>query len=183
MAQELLSMAAEWGRNVWHFVGNNAANIIALSAVGFTAYQAWLTRVHNRLSVQPHLQTHTDTHANLQESAFYYSIELRNNGLGPAIITKWTVLLDGVKQDLPDAEAVDTLVKSLFPVYFIAKTRFFGAREAMRANDSQTLLPLKLPLMNSAENANFKKQIERLDLIIECTSMYGEKLDPIDTRE
>lgn len=182
MAQELL-MAAEWGRNVWDFVGNNAANIIALTAVVFTAYQAWLTRRHNRLSVRPHLLTHFSTHTNYSEPAYYYSLELRNYGLGPAVVNSWGVLLDGEEKELPTSKDVDKLIKGLVPNFLSLSTRFLGKAEVMRANDSEIILALKLPLMNAAEQTAFEKQLDRLALVVDYSSMYGEKCKPLDTRE
>jgi hypothetical protein len=180
--QELLKVAA-WGRDAWDFIGNNAANIIALTAAAVVATQAWLTREHNRLSVRPHLQTHIDTQTNFQESVFYYSVELRNNGLGPAIVKKWSVFLDGVEQQLQTREEVDTFIKGLISNFLSLKTRFFGPDEVMRANDSQTILALKLPLMSTAGHKDFEKQLNRLGLVVEYTSMYGERLRPLDTRK
>lgn len=181
MAQELL-VVAEWVCNTWDFIGDNAANIIALTAAAVVALQAWLTREHNRLSVRPHLQTHIETHTNYQEPAFYYSVELRNNGLGPAILNKWSVFVDGVEQPLPTGKDADSLIKGLIPNFLSLRTRFFGPDEVMRANDSETILALKLPLMNTAELKDLDKQLSRLGLVVEYTSMYGEKRKPLDTR-
>ncbi|PZE09702.1 hypothetical protein DMX10_29805 [Pseudomonas sp. 57B-090624] len=55
---------------------------IASIALIYTAYQVALQRSHNRLTVRPHLDStsHTDDY----ERA--YSIEITNNGIGPAVL-------------------------------------------------------------------------------------------------
>jgi hypothetical protein len=55
---------------------------ISLFALGATIWQAHLARVHNKLSVRPYLAGHTSW---TEEGI--YTLQLRNDGLGPAIIT------------------------------------------------------------------------------------------------
>ncbi len=173
-----------WVRDAWDSIGDNAANIIALASAAFVAYQAWLTRIHNRLSVRPHLQTHTSTHTELGHlPTLSYVYELRNNGLGPAVIKDWTVFLDGVKQVLPTGKVVDQLIRGLIPNPLQITTRFIGQDEVIRANDSQVLLAIRLPPLNGEQLKAFEEQLNRLDLVVNYTSMYGEKVQPLDTRE
>lgn len=179
MAQELL-MVAEWGLKAWNYIGDNAANIIALSAVAVVTYQAWLTRKHNRLSVRPHLQTYIDRQDG--EGVFKYELHLRNNGLGPAVIKKWTVYLDGIEQPLPTPKDVQGFFEGLIPKYTNLATRFIGKNDVMRSNDSQALLVIKM-LPFDTDKAALEERLERLALVVEYTSMYGENLKPLDLRE
>lgn len=183
MEQELL-VAAEWARGAWGFVGNNAANIIALAATAFMAYQAWLTRGHNRLSVRPHLQTHIHTQAERGDSACYkYAFELRNAGLGPAVVKKVTVFLDGKEQALATAKDVEALIRGLIPPPLDLNTLHIVEGEAIRAHDSRTLLAFRLPPLEEAQLKGLEEQLGRLDLVIEYASMYGERYKPLDTRD
>jgi hypothetical protein len=184
--EQVLLTAAELGNNAWDFVGNNAANIIALAATAFVAYQAWLTRKHNRLSVRPHLQTHSDIQrgeAAGPNTIDHYATELRNAGLGPAIITKWRLFFDGKEQIAPTAKEIDNIVKGLMPNSLSITTYYMGEEHVMRSGDSQTLLAVKVPSMSPEQLIAFEAQLDRLNIVIEYTSMYGDKCKPLDTRE
>ncbi|AYF88610.1 hypothetical protein D6Z43_16170 [Pseudomonas sp. DY-1] len=63
-----------------------AISILALFA---TLWQAHLARAHNKLSVRPQLEGHSHWEDN------FYSLEVRNDGLGPAIITEARVYRHG----------------------------------------------------------------------------------------
>lgn len=177
---------AEWVGIVWAFVGNNAANIIALAATAFVAYQAWLTRKHNRLSVRPHLQIHTDIRRGVAagpNTIDHYTAELRNDGLGPAITIKWRLFLDGKEQINPTAKGIDNIVKALAPNALSVTSYYMGEDHVMRSNDSRILLAVRVPSMNPEQLKTLEAQLARLDFLIEYTSMYGDKCKPVDTRE
>lgn len=61
--------------SAWAAVG---ISVLALFA---TIWQARVTRTHNRLSVRPLLEGHSLTRDDV------YSLQIRNDGLGPAVIT------------------------------------------------------------------------------------------------
>ena len=61
-----------------------AASIIAMSALGVSIWQGYLARRHNILSVKPILQF-TRNHLGK------WVISLTNDGLGPALITRFTI--------------------------------------------------------------------------------------------
>lgn len=67
-------------------------SVLALSA---TVWQSHLSRTHNKLSVRPHLAGHSLWN----EEEGIYKLELRNDGLGPAIITGARVYHGGVLVD------------------------------------------------------------------------------------
>ena len=81
--------------NIWKFFGENAGEVIALSALGFAIWQGYIARRHNKLSVRPHL-TFTSM---LLDKEPHLTVNIKNNGLGTAIITDYKVILDGVTQD------------------------------------------------------------------------------------
>ncbi len=70
-----------------------------------------VARRHNRLSVRPHISTWTSGDA---EKGFY-SIEIVNNGIGPAIIEEFTVKIDGKPVMGNGADSVENALKILFP--------------------------------------------------------------------
>ncbi|WP_156676000.1 hypothetical protein [Pseudomonas sp. Leaf58] len=67
------------------------AILISLFALTATFWQAHLSRVHNKLSVRPHLAGHSS-----YTDEGIYKFELRNVGLGPAIITGARVYRSGI---------------------------------------------------------------------------------------
>lgn len=67
-----------------------AVVVIALAAVVLSAWQASLSREHNRLSVRPYLDTFTSWVEDGQ-----WSIQVSNDGIGPAVITNVTYTYDG----------------------------------------------------------------------------------------
>lgn len=188
MAAELAGSLGELMLNgggwAWGLIDISASTVIASAALWFTWYQTKLSREHNRLSVRPHLQTHTDTSKIYDQPVPYisYKVELRNNGLGPAIIKGWKVFLDGTEKVLPNVNAVEDLIKELVPSTLKRAVRYLGKNEAMRANDAQVILELNLPILNGAEHRQLEEQLKRLSLVIEYASMYGEKLLILDTR-
>lgn len=67
-----------------------AAAAIALCALGATLWQAHIARRHSRLSVRPYLDEHVGRSANEP-----FRLSIVNSGLGPAIVTRSSVLVDG----------------------------------------------------------------------------------------
>lgn len=68
------------------------AVLISLLALGATIWQSHLSRVHNKLSVRPHLGGHSSS---TEDGEFKF--EVRNDGLGPAIITGARVYRGGMR--------------------------------------------------------------------------------------
>jgi hypothetical protein len=64
--------------------------VIAVAALAVSGYQSWLARDHNRRSVRPALQF-----ASSWRAGSTAGLQLSNVGLGPALVTKSTVWLDG----------------------------------------------------------------------------------------
>ncbi len=71
-------------KQIINFIGEYAAEIIALCALIFTAWNIYIQRKHNILSVRPHLARFvcSDHNGEIGTAKF----ELINNGLGPAFI-------------------------------------------------------------------------------------------------
>lgn len=92
----------------WATLSAICISILALIATG---WQGYLTRVHNRLSVRPQLEGHSYMEDGI------YSLTIRNDGLGPAILTharvyyrdklvegEGTALVDAALANVPDCE-------------------------------------------------------------------------------
>ena len=68
-----------------------SSGIIALCALIFAIWQGYETRKHNKLTYRPHLTTWQFYNSEKR----LYSLTLKNNGLGPALIQSFIVKVDG----------------------------------------------------------------------------------------
>lgn len=69
---------------------------VALLAMAATAYQGWLTREHNRLSVRPNVRFA----AYMEGAGHRNGIYVENLGLGPAILSSLNVDVSGQSFDI-----------------------------------------------------------------------------------
>ncbi len=83
------------------------AILISLLALGATLWQGHLSRTHNKLSVRPELEGHSSWQDDL------YSLEVRNDGLGPAIIKAARIYYKG---NLVNSEGPQAIVDAFQPV-------------------------------------------------------------------
>ena len=95
----------------WQVLVGISTTIIALCALLFTIWQGIQVRKHNRLSCRPHLTTWTHS----EEEKGQYSVELINNGLGPALIEQFLVKVDGKVVPGEGTEPVEKALEILFP--------------------------------------------------------------------
>lgn len=142
-----------------------ASGVIALLALATTLYQLHLFRKHNRLSVRPHLSTHTE------EVNDIYKITIRNDGLGPATIDLFSIY----EHNILLQETGDKLI-----------TRAFKHLSRCNITELEAInLPYVLPA-NQAINLvtlNFDSSLDSIEDYLEghlrlkvgYKSMYGEK--------
>ncbi len=98
---------------IWQWFSNNTSNVIAICALGATFWQAYLSRRHNRLSVKPHIEISTGFNFNQQE----YFINILNNGIGPALITRIQLFVDGNEVNAQKSEVFSDVISTLFHLY------------------------------------------------------------------
>ncbi len=161
--------------DVWKWLGNNSAEIIAICALIFTAYQAYLLRKHNRLSVTPKLAVFTAR--NSENKIGTINIELSNNGLGPAIIKKYEFEVDDKVKTFKDSDEALKFIEKLVGVIGVEnKITLILPGHIIAAGESSTMLHLKF-----SEESNGWEHIEgiidRLSLRVKYTSMYGEQFE------
>jgi hypothetical protein len=154
----------------WQTITGIASAFIALCALGLSVWQGLVARKHARLSVRPHLShfSHGDGGSGV------YTIEIVNNGIGPALIQKCTVKVDGKPVPGNNADVTESAVKTLFPTQPTRATNFgyLTPGHAFRPNDQWVFVQLEFA--NPPEYKFVEKTLERLDLEIAYTSFYGE---------
>jgi len=152
-----------------------SAEIIALCALLFTAYQIIVQRRHNILSVQPHITTFSNKNRN--KEAAQLQVELMNNGLGPAFINEFQVYLDG--KPCEANVAIDSLLKN----YQVKKqVSVLTDDYAMPSGEARSLISIIFPFKTEDDMEKMEKRLDRLDLLIKYSCAYG-KTKTYDSRK
>ncbi|OLQ81669.1 hypothetical protein BIT28_14190 [Photobacterium proteolyticum] len=151
-----------------------ASGVVALCALATTAYQAYLSRQHNRLSLAPHLfaTTHIDKLDQVARTV------LINGGTGPAYVKGYKIIHNSEEVTL------DSLDKSILPKMF---SGIKHAYNFLHLQDYQVVLPgdkldvihFSFPEHIVSENTMFI--IQDFDLVIEYECAYGIR-KTMDTR-
>ncbi|MBL4713617.1 MAG: hypothetical protein JKY64_03695 [Alcanivorax sp.] len=157
------------------FLGKYVAEIVAVCALGLTLYQAYLLRQHNRLTVRPHLVSFSRRNKTPGQRVLVYS--LLNNGVGPAFIKSFRILLDGqLVTDLDKA-----LGEALSGLQYNHSITRLGDEYAMVAGEAKDILVLALPRSNGEAFVQIDATLSRFDLVVEYESAYKESR-VLDTR-
>ena len=157
------------------FLSKHSAEIIALCAVIFTAWQAFIQRKHNRISLKPHLfrYVNRDKHNEIGRLQFV----ITNNGLGPAYIKKFQIYLH--EKEVNAKEAIESVLGNLV---CDSSYTILGNDYAMPHNESKVVLSVSFNAKSWEEIYEVEKKLNVLDLHLIYTSAYGEKFE-LDTRE
>ena len=167
--------------NIWCWFGDNTAEVIAFCALFFTAYQTYATRMHNKLSVKPHLSESFDKILNPKDGVFNFVIS--NNGLGPAEITEWKALLNSVEIKFTEHTSVESAIKNLLKDRrFNYSIGTLGSGYVMSTNERKNVLSINCQIKDEEDFISVEKELNKLDLIVKYKSMYGNKYK-LDTRD
>lgn len=140
------------------------AVVIAVASLVVSVWQAFVTRQHNRHSVRPVLQLHRGIHEGARSG-----IRLINAGLGPAVIVRTSVSLDGEVIGRWDKPCADR-VRAGLPAHLNAVT--FGREEVLAIGYNEYLL--SLPHYDARAHAAIKDVLtSRLAITIDYESLYG----------
>lgn len=148
-----------------------AAIVVAVAAIGVSVWQGRDNRKHNMLSVKPKLQI--VFRADPKSGA---EIVVTNDGLGPATITDFKVLLDGELLDESPLQAIfqlvekmgmDTIPFNLDPIHSMT----------IRAGNQLHILKIEKQdgVDLSSIISTLVDYVNRTDLEITYESMYGER--------
>lgn len=162
------------------------AVVVALISGAFTAYQAYLSRRHNRLSVKPHITTWLDEEEKTEigftgklESTYILCCDVMNNGIGPAIIRKYTVYFDG--KPIGDNADIKVLEKAIGGIIDAQKwncqwhVSITGKDYPFPAGERTALLRIKIPMHLQFDKTPYLELMDRFDAIFEYECMYGNK--------
>jgi hypothetical protein len=146
---------------------------IAVASLALSAYVAWATRKHNRLSVQPHLGLTTTF-----PIGGTAGLRLTNSGLGPARITSSQLTYNGEEFGEFDKPHVDKFRRRLAERDHLTArphAATLGAQPFLDTDYQQFLL--SVDPYDPSEHDDFRRLIEegRLRLEIRYESIYGKE--------
>jgi hypothetical protein len=157
-----------------------ASSLVALLALGVAIWNSWVQRDHARRSVTPHLDF---IYGVIEHGPM--ALHLVNNGLGPARLLSFSLLLDGEavrpmyslglwqsaslrgELSLP-GHRNEPRVGELFPAGSRLVLVDFGPEFDLLSSDSE-------PEQLSRMAADFEQKLSRFDLRVEYESLYGER--------
>ncbi len=148
--------------------------VVACSAIGLTVWQATIQRVHNRISVKPHLMKSTTRNKSVGVASLH--VFITNNGLGPAFIDSFSVLYRGSPVSLEDG-----LSKALGDLNKNMSSTSLACGSAIAAGESVQVVGVKFNAPSEQQVEQVKTKLNDLDMVIEYSSAY-EKIEPLDTR-
>ena len=146
-----------------------AAAAISLFAFGVALWQGYVARLHNRLSVKPML--HFD--CGITSDDFF--INLKNTGIGPAIILNWRVSFSGQKIGENSDQIAINLFKELEVEHLGGEMYLPGKLQAMAAGDIYEILKINNVEADSEVKARIGNDILWLKVTVDYESIYGEK--------
>ena len=143
---------------------------IALCAIFFTYWQVRVVKKHNKLSVRPNLTiwTHSESSS--------YSVELINNGVGPAIIGCLLVFVDGTRLQGKEFEPFKEAIDILFPASMDSCAYAWVSKGyCMAANERRALVSIKFKANAVPSKQAIDEALSRVRLVIHYASIYEEQ--------
>lgn len=152
------------------------ATAIAVVALSVTVSQLSVIRKHNKLSVRPYL-AFWEWHDGADNT---YSLYLRNNGIGPAIITSFSVYVDQKRIDGRGDKALEKAVLILFKNSNVLVERaYVNKGYSMAANEKRRLIQLNLNAVTPPLTmVDLEQAQNRVRIVIEYESIYDEPVKP-----
>ncbi|MGH1460982.1 MAG: hypothetical protein ACRBB6_02990 [Neptuniibacter sp.] len=173
----------------WMFLGDNVASIIAACAMTATFWQGYITRKHNRLSVEPYLHVKADLDCKQPEISF----DIINNGVGPAFINSIKIRSNDKTLDTSNFHQtgyeLSTEFKSCFKILSPGKAKKDELRvlfsvhslepgEPIKAGSKINLLSFCLPKVEGLKADLLTdlatRKISTLTFEIKYSSLYGK---------
>lgn len=154
-------------QSILDFLSNNSAQIIAVCALAFTGWSAYVQRKHNILSVRPYLTTFT--YHNKNDDQGFLKVELLNNGLGPAYIKKFEIYLNNELCEFD--KAIEHATKGIKAKY--QKTSL-DVNYAMQVGEKQSLFTINFPCETDEEMDVVEQKLNQLDVSIDYECAYGK---------
>ena len=166
-------------------IANAVTVVVAVAAIGLSVWEGYENRLHNRLSVMPHLERAESTIRDSAEDSTYTMIyAVDNTGLGPAVLDNIMIYRDSVL--FYDAQAsggympMNDLLADLRSLPFPLGSTFTNTRRAgemLEAGRDHLLLRFEVPVLDSLERwvpGMVREEVMSRYSIVFCyCSVYG----------
>jgi hypothetical protein len=155
-----------------------ASLAVAVLALFFTAWQAWIARRHSRLSVKPLLSWGTER--NITPSTYEVISSLTNKGLGPAIVIERYFTVDE-KRCAPGSSypsQVEALVAELLPSDLkahVARQSLPGEGSALLPAERMVIAHLVFPSSGAARSKEIEDRMNQVQFTVLYQDIYGQR--------
>lgn len=152
----------------WRFLGENQAEIIALCALTFTAYQTIQSRRHDVLTVRPFLASFV--YEEFESDVTQLRFEISNRGLGPAMIRSFVIEINGKETDIESAakSALEGIKCRLHHTQL-------GSGYAMLPSECKDVVSVIFDGSTEELVSEIKRRLDQIHLTIRYESAYGKK--------
>lgn len=151
--------------------------VISLCAIGLTVYQAFLIRMHNRLSVRPHLVWHINRKRGQASLTIIFTV--KNEGLGPALIKEMYFELDGKRFKADRIEAIESFAETLLGNQFsyqIAESGLPGIGSSISPSSEIVIAKADIVCQSTEAHEQIEAIFGRASFKVRYESLYGESL-------
>ncbi|MDD2762410.1 MAG: hypothetical protein PHE83_00390 [Opitutaceae bacterium] len=152
--------------------------VIALLAIVFAAYQAYLSRQHNRVSLRPSVGT--DIRWHMKDEGIELSYLLVNYGLGPARVASFDLLFG--KEEFPSVThaPIEEMIRKACGGSMDVNVEHSGMIQpgyCILAQREYLLLRAFFRGLKRGDESRIKSVLEPLDFRLVYESVYGEKFE------
>lgn len=150
-----------------------AATVTAIAAVVIAAWDNVQTREHNRLSVSPRLTI--DLSRSTTPVGTRFAFIVRNDGIGPAIVTDMEIRFDAGDETIEPSEWAPVIRRLEEAGHVVNQFWEFARGDAIAVDRTFTLLGI----VEQAEGdspAPLDETVRRLEIAIDYESVYGDSL-------
>lgn len=151
-----------------------ASVVIACCALGVTIWQGRQNHKHNKLSVKPLLTT-VETRHKINDT-FETSVDIKNTGLGPAIIKDFILIYDDEEVSKNNRQLYHEFLNKIAS-HLNVKHYWFVPNSSMPADDVQELLFFE---HKTDDDILF---LQKLNIKINYQSIYGDETFTYDSRK
>ena len=146
-----------------------SAIVVALASMVVSVWQGAETRKHNRLSVRPRIGISFD----VSHTSWGYSV--KNNGLGPAIVTGKVISVDGDDVSRGGFSGYEGLYDKLELNDFRIRENSIGPGTTIQSGEVEPLIQFRFDEMDEIQKQAFiQSMYHRISIKIEYRSMYNE---------
>jgi hypothetical protein len=132
------------------------------------------------MSVKPHLSLNT----NRSPPKGIYEASIHNSGVGPALIKSFTVYIDG--EEAIANEHITPIENAVLQLKLATKEHFTASLvegSGVSAGEIEKIFGIELHRENLPLTKDILAQLNRLDLKIEYTDLYGNPMPVYDSKE